>query len=67
MPAHDTPPPAKAHRRWKVWTGVAIGVAVVAVGVGLGVGLGTAGGNGGSPSVMTPTLGSAATFDTRNH
>ena len=61
-------PPAKRHRHWKIWTGVAIGVAVVAVGVGLGVGLGTAGGGGsGSMAPSTPSLGSAATFDTRSH
>jgi len=65
VPTHDAPAsPPKAHRHWKVWTGVAIGVAVVAVGVGLGVGLGTAGSN---PAMSTPTLGSAATFDTRSH
>ena len=60
VPPADAPP-AKPHRRWKLWTGVAVGVALVAVGVGLGVGLGTAGG----PSAPTPALGSAATFDTR--
>ena len=69
VPAADTPPPApKPHRRWKLWTGVAVGVALVAVGVGLGVGLGTAPGGGGAtmpPAV--PSLGSAATFDTRGH
>ncbi|MGZ5133392.1 MAG: tetratricopeptide repeat protein [Caldimonas sp.] len=65
IPPADAPPP-KSHRRWKVWTGVAVGVALVAVGVGLGVGLGTANGGGGqSPAI--PALGSAATFDTRGH
>ena len=58
----------KPHRRWKLWTGVAVGVALVAVGVGLGVGLGTAPSGGGAtmpPAI--PSLGSAATFDTRGH
>ncbi|MCU1277043.1 MAG: hypothetical protein JWM53_589, partial [bacterium] len=54
------------HRRWKLWTGVAVGVALVAVGVGLGVGLGTANGTSGPPAAL-PTLGSSATFDTRGH
>jgi hypothetical protein len=63
VPPADAPPPAKAHRHWKVWTGVAVGVALVAVGVGLGVGLGTGGGS--SMGQGTPSLGSAATFDTR--
>ena len=71
VPANDAPlpPPRKAHRHWKIWTGVAVAVAVVAVGVGLGVGLGTAGSSGGGSGTMasTPSLGSAGTFDTRNH
>ncbi|HEX6838884.1 MAG TPA: tetratricopeptide repeat protein [Polyangia bacterium] len=66
VPAADTPPPPRRHRRWKLWTGLAIGAAVVAVGVGLGVGLGTAS-NGTSPTQPLPALGSAATFDTRGH
>ena len=64
VPLADAPPPPKAHRRWKVWTGVAVGVAAVALGVGLGVGLGT---GGPSMTPTTPSLGSAATFDTRGH
>jgi tetratricopeptide (TPR) repeat protein len=64
IPPADAPP-AKPHRRWKLWTGVAVGVALVAVGVGLGVGLGTGGGSSQSPVV--PALGSSATFDTRAH
>ena len=61
LPPADAPPPAR-HRRWKLWTGVAVGAALVALGVGLGVGLGTAGSGSNAP---TPALGSAATFDTR--
>jgi tetratricopeptide (TPR) repeat protein len=64
IPPADAPP-ARPHRRWKLWTGVAVGVALVAVGVGLGVGLGTSGGGG--SSAAPPMLGSAATFDTRGH
>ena len=67
VPAGDAPPPHKPHRRWKLWTGLAIGAAVVAVGVGLGVGLGTASNGGSSPMQPLPALGSAATFDTRGH
>ena len=67
VPAADTPPPRKPHRRWKLWTGLAIGAAVVAVGVGLGVGLGTASNSASSPMQPLPALGSAATFDTRGH
>lgn len=65
VPPADAPPPAKAHRHWKLWTGVAVGVAAVALGVGLGVGLGMQ--NGSSTPPMVPSLGSAATFDTRSH
>jgi len=66
VPPADAPPPPRAHRHWKVWTGVAVGVALVAVGVGLGVGLGMP---SSSPASMPalPSLGSAATFDTRGH
>jgi Tetratricopeptide repeat len=70
VPTNDEPPPPppKRNRHWKVWTGVAIGVAVAAVGVGLGVGLGKDGHASTSSGTMsTPTLGSAGTFDTRNH
>ncbi|MCU1278488.1 MAG: hypothetical protein JWM53_2034 [bacterium] len=69
IPPADSPPPAP-HRRWKLWTGVAVGVALVAVGVGLGVGLGTANGSGSSGTMVpagVPSLGSSATFDTRGH
>jgi tetratricopeptide (TPR) repeat protein len=66
VPPADAPPPPKAHRHWKVWTGVAVGVAAVALGVGLGVGLGMQS-NGSPTPAMVPSLGSAATFDTRSH
>ncbi len=64
----DTTPPKPKHRHWKLWTGLAIGAAVVAAGVGLGVGLGMQ--SSGSSQTMAPavpSLGSAATFDTRSH
>jgi len=62
----DAPPPPRAHRHWKAWTGVAVGVAVAALAVGLGVGLGTQSSSG-AMAPPTPSLGSAATFDTRGH
>jgi tetratricopeptide (TPR) repeat protein len=65
VPPADAPPPPKAHRHWKLWTGVAVGVAAVALGIGLGVGLGMQSQSG--PSMPVPSLGSAATFDTRGH
>jgi hypothetical protein len=67
VPPADAPLPPKAHRHWKVWTGVAVGVAAVALGVGLGVGLGMQNSSSTSSPPMVPTLGSAATFDTRGH
>ena len=70
IPPADAPP-TRPHRRWKLWTGVAVGVALVAAGVGLGVGLGTASGGGGGGGAMqpagVPSIGSSTTFDTRGH
>lgn len=68
VPSSDAPPP-KAHRHWKVWTGVAVGVAVAALGVGLGVGLGTGthASSGTTPMSPAPSLGTGVTFDTRGH
>jgi tetratricopeptide (TPR) repeat protein len=63
----DAPPPPRAHRHWKAWTGVAVGVAVAALAVGLGVGLGTQSSSSSAMTPPTPSLGSAATFDTRGH
>lgn len=67
--ASDAPPPPKAHRHWKVWTGVAVGVAAAALGVGLGVGLGMQPHASTSTMAMapSPSLGTGVTFDTRGH
>ena len=71
LTASPAPPPARARRRWPVWTAVAAGLALtaVAVGVGVGVGVGSSGGHGATPptALPPPMLGSAGTFDTRGH